>query len=513
LSDLTRWLPGLATLTALSACGKAVGSGRELRGHRLFLVPILVACLGLWSPPSAAAIDLTGVTDADIDGHSIAYGVGSEHPGPGGSGALSLVARELGLVEHHNAVNGSALLGGTPYTGDDWSQILSRTPRANSTPPYAREPRIALIMHGGNDIYFYGDSFGPPFAQALRTVVSRHRASAVYQETDPSVEPSFGWFPTSGSGQDLLESTTEGAPITIDIASGRVPAGGTLALGFYAVPGHGALHTIELDGASQGTLDTRGIAPSGAPIGLVYRIENLAPGAHTVTITPRSVQWATYFDYWQVEPPNPEPVVLVKQYRLPDGHPSQDWRPDRRVAELNAIQDSVAAEFGDQVITVDTDPVVNKSREVLPDEIHPSPAGHRAIAAAILDRLGYPGRLPPLPPRAGNPQGASGENPGSGEGGDPAGVAGAGASRGPMRAKITKAPETPARRKARFHFRSSRPGVSYACQLDEHGFSPCGSPMKYRRLRSGSHRFVLRATDGPTGDHQKLVHYWRVVGH
>jgi lysophospholipase L1-like esterase len=474
----------------------------RLRGKSVAATLCVLAgatCPGLASPSGAAAIDLTGVTDADIEGHSGAYGLGADRTGPGGSGALSLVARELGLAEHNQAVNGSTMVRGSPQ-GDDWVQILTHTPRTNPVPPYEREPRIALIWHGGNDFVVLGDDFGQPYAQLLRTVVSRHRSSAVYEETDSSVGYTYPlWSYVDGPGQSgsgLLFTRTEGAPITIRVQDGRVPAAGTLDLGFYAVPGHGAFHAISVDGASQGVLDTRGVATSGNALGLVYRMKNLPPGPHTITITPHDIHEATYFDYWQVEPRVPEPVVLVNQYRLPGGE-TDPYFSDAHILALNAIQDSVASEFDDQVVTVDTDAVIKRSPGLIADGLHPNQQGHNLMAAAILARLGYPGRLPPTP-----------------DGGTPASPHQGSTSSGPVGAKIKKGPEKrTARRTARFRFRSSNPGVSYLCRFDDRGFSPCGSPMEYARLRSGNHRFVLRATDGATGAHQRLVHHWRVVGH
>lgn len=363
-------------------------------------VLIGATCLGLALPAAVPAIDLAGVTDADIDGHSGAFGAGADAPGQGGSGALSLVARELGVAEHNHAVNGATLLR-APF-GDDWVEILAHTYRGNPAPPFGRKPRIALIWHGGNDFVVLGDAFAAPYAQVLRTVVSRHRSSAVYEETDSSVGYSHpSWFYANGPGQSgtgFLVSQTEGAPITINVSNGQIPAGGTLALGFYAHPGRGALHSISVDGTPHTPLDTRGVATAASGgLGLVYRIKNLPAGPHTVTITPQGIQEATYFDYWQVEPRDAQPVVLVNQYRLP-GAEQQPLFPDARVFLLNAIQDAIAAEFDGQVVTVDTDSVINRSPTLLYDGLHPNQAGHNGIANAILDRLGRPATLPPPPP-------------------------------------------------------------------------------------------------------------------
>lgn len=458
---------------------------------------VALVFLSMAVAPPVAAIDLTGVTDADIEGHSIAYGYG-----PGGTGALSQVARELGLVEHHHAMVGATLSRG--YWGNDWVDILSHTPRVDAVPPYLRRPRLALIMHGGNDI-LSGDGFGPEFRQLLRTVVSRHRSSAVYEESDPSVRythPTWAYLDGPGqSGRGLLGTQSNGAPLTIQVEPGRVPAGGTLALGFYAYPALGAFHVISVDGVVHGGVETRGVASAGRPVGLVYRIRDLGPGAHTVTIVPTGIATSTYFDYWQVEPPDAQPVVLVKQYRLPDGH--LVGRPDARVEALNAIQDAVASEFDRQVITVDTDSVIRKSPSLIADGIHPTQAGHDAIAREVLDRLGYP--RPPSPPPAPDDPPAQ-EIPDPGAGGQPGSKSEGAAIR------IRRAPgRRTTRRQPQFRFGPRDQAMTYFCRVDDEAFAPCGSPSRFPRLRRGKHRFVLRATDTLTGRNQVLFYRWRIV--
>ena len=64
---------------------------------------------------------------------------------------------------------------------------------------------------------------------------------------------------------------------------------------------------------------------------------------------------------------------------------------------------------------------------------------------------------------------------------------------------------------ASFSFTSNEAGATFACSLDGGAFAPCASPVSYRRSRSATHDFVVRATDaagnvGPTDDHQ-----WTVV--
>jgi hypothetical protein len=48
---------------------------------------------------------------------------------------------------------------------------------------------------------------------------------------------------------------------------------------------------------------------------------------------------------------------------------------------------------------------------------------------------------------------------------------------------------------ASFGFSSSAPGASFQCQLDDGGWTACGSPQDYSGLSDGSHVFQVRATD------------------
>jgi hypothetical protein len=62
--------------------------------------------------------------------------------------------------------------------------------------------------------------------------------------------------------------------------------------------------------------------------------------------------------------------------------------------------------------------------------------------------------------------------------------------------RITKAPKKNVRRRSvQFRFSSSEAGSSFQCRLDGGRFRPCSSPIRYRRLETGRHRFEVRAVD------------------
>jgi len=77
---------------------------------------------------------------------------------------------------------------------------------------------------------------------------------------------------------------------------------------------------------------------------------------------------------------------------------------------------------------------------------------------------------------------------------------------------IVKAPKAKTKkRKAVFQFLSDEAFSSFECKLDKQGWKPCGSPVKYGKLKSGKHVFSVRASlAGSTSD--VLTHRWKVQG-
>jgi len=75
---------------------------------------------------------------------------------------------------------------------------------------------------------------------------------------------------------------------------------------------------------------------------------------------------------------------------------------------------------------------------------------------------------------------------------------------------ITKAPRKKStKRKARIKFVSTEPGSTFRCSLDGAKPKPCTSPVKYKRLEVGKHKFKVYAVDAagnadPTPDKVKF---------
>jgi lysophospholipase L1-like esterase len=357
------------------------------------------------------------IRQLDIDGHSGAYGVGATEEGPKGTGVGSQLARVLGVKEENHARPG-ATLQETGLLTDGWGEVLHSQPRP---PRKGKEdeplPRAALLFYGGNDLVLYGPDLSVA-EEAYRAIISRHRASAVYEETDPSIEPDASWSPLpmgegEASGEGVLVSKGP-ASITINVKEDQVRRGGTVALGFLQRLDTAAQYTITVDGKRAGVLKTKSplvpettdYVPGHASAPFVFRIEDLRPADHEIEIAVDGVEGEAAFDYWQTEPPNAEPVILVKQYLLPEvkGLPKiQRPPPDKEIIALNRMTDSLAKEFGPRVLAIDTDSVVMRSPTLLAaDLLHLGQPGQTAVSQAIYEAMNEAIFAAQLPENAGD---------------------------------------------------------------------------------------------------------------
>lgn len=361
----------------------------------------LLLLAGCGPPPPPPPLDTTGAKlILDVDGHSLAAGEGANKPGPGGSGYAPQVADALDAKENNNAVSG-ATLQESGMKSDGWGVVLDNYPRKAGDTAAEDPPRVALLNYGANDLGFLGADLTLA-EEAYRTIISRHRATAVYEagpDAEPTIVADSSWEPdktgaAEASGDGVLRSKAGGS-ITLNIPKGAVPPGGTVALGFTQAPKTAASYEITVDGKAADGMDTHGPRmPEFFSLGYVFRIEDLSDGPHTIEIEATNVIGQAGFDYWQVEPARPQPVVLVKQYLLPDysGFSGFPYTPgDKDFIALNRMTDSLAKEFGPDVLTVDTEKAIHGSPDLLgSDSIHPNQAGYDAIAEAILDAMASP---------------------------------------------------------------------------------------------------------------------------
>ena len=116
-----------------------------------------------------------------------------------------------------------------------------------------------------------------------------------------------------------------------------------------------------------------------------------------------------------------------------------------------------------------------------------------------------------------NPRSANSDGDGVGDGGDACPTIAGGNPNGcPDIAlpdsKITDGPKKrTTKRKAKFEFRSTEAGSTFACSLNHGAFKLCASPQRYRRLKPGRRFFEVRSID-PAGnlDPTPAEYAWRI---
>lgn len=83
----------------------------------------------------------------------------------------------------------------------------------------------------------------------------------------------------------------------------------------------------------------------------------------------------------------------------------------------------------------------------------------------------------------------------------------------PLAVTITdRPPERTRSRRASFSFEIGGDNTSVACRLNGGAFEPCSSPVVYRGLSSGRHRFVVRVTGGVATEPVRARDEWTIAG-
>lgn len=387
-----------------------MNSGGNRRGAAAVILLLVGAALSgcEWGPPDLVTRPPGAIAELNVDGHSLAYGTAATQDGPGGTGPGSMLARAIDLKENNYSVPGAMLQASGVWT-DGWGKVLETYAPRPGAASGERPPGLSLLWYGANDITWIGPDL-PLAEETYRTIISRHRADAVYEagkRSDGSITADEAWAPLDvdlgeGSGGSVLTAKRPGE-ITIEIEAGELADGSTVALGFVQEKGSSARYTVDVDGERAGVLDTSGeLTPTAFDAGYVFRIKDLSDESHTIELRADAIDGAAYFDYWQVEPPEPDPVVLIEQYLLPGSesitraqlqpNAGKDELPhiptDRDIRNLNEMTRSLAREFGERVMTVDTAKVIGKSpRLIAADTIHLTQAGYDAVTEALLEAL------------------------------------------------------------------------------------------------------------------------------
>jgi lysophospholipase L1-like esterase len=163
--------------------------------------------------------------------------------------------------------------------------------RPGSSEPYAPERDFAFVFFDGNDVGWLGPGMASSslgaFANSLRAMVSRLRASAVWEQDNTDIFTFTGSWSDLGIGTGAtakygsgtqVKKTTSGSA-SFDIAIPSDFPGGTVAVCFEsATQGEGALWDYTVDGGSAGQFETR----------------NKNPVDYSETVTSTTVAGSTY---------------------------------------------------------------------------------------------------------------------------------------------------------------------------------------------------------------------------
>jgi hypothetical protein len=360
----------------------------------------------------------------------------------------------------NRAISGSVLVhdwtANLPQSYGAYPVILQQIVRPTlGNGPYYGHVAAAGYVWGVNDLGNVPTTGGAAgmtqitaaFIHAMRSMISRHRASATYEDTwtgsAGQLQVAYGsnWTTAGGtssfsSGTSIrgCSSTTTNNVITVTLPSdykgepvafgfiGQSSGGGwgaaqTAGFGGTVTFGGTALTTGNAGGASASngaTFTTSNIVPVGTThVPLVFRVNDLDATAagKTITITCTAVDTGSgakvYYDYCQLESLRPPAVVVGNIARsiagstsLGYGSYSSFWTGgnsywkgqatpgstgDADVAAANAALVAMVAEFDGRVRIADLDSAIGGNLALLNpgDQIHPNVDGARAAADAM----------------------------------------------------------------------------------------------------------------------------------
>jgi hypothetical protein len=332
------------------------------------------------------------------------------------TGRMDAIVRGALDIEHfswrNHCVTGAQLvLQGRSQGGHN--RVQQEVTKSQRTSPYPANGGGAFFVYGINDIGNQGNTtqVRTSFKNALRTCISRWRASSIKEDSDASIAWGTGWV-SAGGTQDFSSGTTIRNATATTNATGTItlPAdysGQTIALSFVGAGGaFGGDVTFGGTASFVGTIgtvttDNGMLAASHCPI--TVRVKGVAADAGKtviMTVSRVTASGAVGFDCWWLEADNPPPVIVCNIARLTTagyaGYPT--WSAsqagaDADVANFNADIASVVAEFDSMVQIADIDTALNKgvppagttvTTMIASDGVHPNEYGASRCADAIV---------------------------------------------------------------------------------------------------------------------------------
>lgn len=316
---------------------------------------------------------------------------------------------ERGANWNNFAVNGAALAK-DGYAQGGYVRVLQTVrPNVGRGGPYAPDGGATLLCFGINDLGFLGGGttqVRTAFQHALRTVISRCRASTIFDD-DFSVGTRTSYsagFTSLGFANDQASGTTEristtgttGHTITMTLPADY--NGEPVAMAFVGVNGATSGGTLTFSGTAgvTGTLVTTNVAPASTHTHMIKRVTNLtsANAGQTIIATVTAVgggSASVEYDGWWLEAKNAPPVIVCNVARLTaagyaiyGSWTGTEAAKDTDVQNLNTDIASVVAEFDGMVQIADIDSQINKSAALLFDGLHTNELGSAKCADAII---------------------------------------------------------------------------------------------------------------------------------
>lgn len=339
------------------------------------------------------------------------------------TGRFDAIVRGALDIEHfswqNHCVTGAQLTNQGRSQGG-YARVLQEVTKSTRTSPYAANGGGCLMCWGINDIGISGNSaqMRTAWKYALRTVISRWRASSIKEDSDSSISWGSGWV-SAGATQDFTSGTTMRNATTTTNATGTItlPAdykGETIALSFAGAAGvfggkitfSGTSALATSLAASYPTgLSTSNIMATATHCPVTVRVAGTAADASKtiiMTVSSLDASGSVGFDAWWIEADNPPPVVICNIARLTTaGYAGYNtWSAsqataDTDVANFNSDLASVVAEFDSMVQIADIDTPLNKgvppasapagvTTLLASDGVHPNEFGAALCADAVM---------------------------------------------------------------------------------------------------------------------------------
>lgn len=297
-----------------------------------------------------------------------------------------------------------------------WPTVAGQPGATANAHPYLPGSQLALVHFGLNDLAILGSLKPRPFQEAMRTIMSRFCASAIWEDENTAWVRTGAWSPlgfapAANSGSQVYYTTTIGDKAVFTLPT-DFPGGRVVAIGLWINPAQAAMtYGLKVDGVDYPDIvaDPAAICDTnstGKYNQLCVRLGRggvndpvLGAGSHTIEVNLKAGPQLVV-DYAQIEAdPLDGPILLMPLPHKPLNYsiwntwthgPNAGTDPmnDAAVDTWKAAQRVVQAEFPGRVVEVELDGLgLNTAALNVGDGAHPNNAGHNSIAQACYDAL------------------------------------------------------------------------------------------------------------------------------